>query len=560
MDSSPAAPSVESSSPPASLAPDEVDGRVPLVIGVTGHRTLEDRETLRRLVVDRMQTLKKRYPHTPFVVLSPLAEGADRLVARAALEHLEARLFVPLPLPEEEYRTDFEGPEAQDEFDALLGQAERVIELPLQASRSAVRSGEARAFQYARAGAFVVDRSQVLFALWDGEPARGTGGTGEVVQWARQGRVPQRFLPPESQDRPFYYPNETQCIHVHTEQQSVEVLEDSHGALHPTLTRIDQHNSEASALPSDAVEQSLSYVMGEADVYQRPPVARLLARYARADARAGRLQRRFHHRLRGIYVLSALAIISFAGVELWAWAIAGSLAFVGAALGVLYWTRSQDLENRFLNARALAEGLRVATFWTVGGLPDHVHDHYFNKYVGDLAWTRLALQNIETVSRTGIPPDQLPADADEVRAGWVDDQCAYFARQKEEAANDAGWYDGLAQVAFGGTMVYALGLMIYFAFGPSVSGNTVELLAVGVELLLAFGVSWKAYKSKLGLDALQRHYATAHTLFRAAQGALDRGEAAPDDILVQLGEEALLENGEWLWLNQTRDIDTPTLA
>jgi hypothetical protein len=45
-------------------------------------------------------------------------------------------------------------------------------------------AGEAREDAYARAGHAIVDASDVLVALWDGKPARGRGGTAEIVQYA----------------------------------------------------------------------------------------------------------------------------------------------------------------------------------------------------------------------------------------------------------------------------------------------------------------------------------------------------------------------------------------
>src|SRR5262249_32407575 len=102
--------------------------RLPLVIGVTGHRDLRDEDVprLEREVAAVIAGLRRDYlrddPRTPIIVLSALAEGADRLVARVALAQ-SARLIAPLPLPLEEYRRDFEPglkPGNMAEFDALL--------------------------------------------------------------------------------------------------------------------------------------------------------------------------------------------------------------------------------------------------------------------------------------------------------------------------------------------------------------------------------------------------------------------------------------------------------
>src|SRR5215472_4267946 len=105
---------------------------IPLVLGVTGHRDLrkEDVVELERRVRDLTDQLHNDYPHTSLRLLSPLAEGADRLVARVALES-DVELFVPLPVPRDDYERDF--PETSDEFNSLLGRATAVLNLPVAA-------------------------------------------------------------------------------------------------------------------------------------------------------------------------------------------------------------------------------------------------------------------------------------------------------------------------------------------------------------------------------------------------------------------------------------------
>ena len=85
---------------------------------------------------------------TPIIVLSSLAEGADRLVARVALAH-GARLVAPMPMPIEEYRRDFEPglkPGNAAEFDALLAQAIAAPVMPFMPGNSlaAVRADFAK--------------------------------------------------------------------------------------------------------------------------------------------------------------------------------------------------------------------------------------------------------------------------------------------------------------------------------------------------------------------------------------------------------------------------------
>ncbi|MGD1056100.1 MAG: hypothetical protein ABR992_01665, partial [Solirubrobacteraceae bacterium] len=84
-------------------------------IGVTGHRQIIDEGTVATEVADRLEAVREMFPATRFTpvvfsVLSALAEGADRLVAKVALDaglDLDVELGAVLPLTVEDYMADF---------------------------------------------------------------------------------------------------------------------------------------------------------------------------------------------------------------------------------------------------------------------------------------------------------------------------------------------------------------------------------------------------------------------------------------------------------------------
>jgi hypothetical protein len=173
--------------------------RLPLVVGVTGHRDLREQDVplLEREVAAIIARLRRDYLHkdaeTPLIILSSLAEGADRLVARVGLAH-GCHLVAPLPLPVEEYRRDFEpGLVAGNiaEFDAQYAQAITAPVMPFTPGNSleaARADSDKRAEQYRAVGLFIAQRCDVLLALWDGRDENmSPGGTAEVVAFKRHG-------------------------------------------------------------------------------------------------------------------------------------------------------------------------------------------------------------------------------------------------------------------------------------------------------------------------------------------------------------------------------------
>jgi hypothetical protein len=47
----------------------------------------------------------------------------------------------------------------------------------------------------------MVDHADELYAVWDGQPARGYGGTADVVAYARQRSIPVRVIWPDGAER-----------------------------------------------------------------------------------------------------------------------------------------------------------------------------------------------------------------------------------------------------------------------------------------------------------------------------------------------------------------------
>ena len=127
-----------------------------LTIGVTGHRDLlaEEVPALKKLVRDFFLQLRSDYPGLDLQLITPLAEGSDRLVTDVALE-LGIDLIVPLPMPQEDYEKDFSSPAAVEAFRDSLKKA-RVIYLrsfPVDSDRPITEADRDR--QYAQLGIFI---------------------------------------------------------------------------------------------------------------------------------------------------------------------------------------------------------------------------------------------------------------------------------------------------------------------------------------------------------------------------------------------------------------------
>ncbi|WP_017583150.1 hypothetical protein [Nocardiopsis valliformis] len=154
-------------------------------IGITGHRNLDPD------VIGAVAGLVKAQlePYgCEMVGLSCLADGADAVFAEAVVT---AGAPLEAIIPAAGYREALPA-EHHPVYDHLLEQAVLVHELPHR--ESAPRAHMA-------AGRLLVEQCDHLVAVWDGEPARGPGGTADVVAYARALDRPVTVLWPEGAKR-----------------------------------------------------------------------------------------------------------------------------------------------------------------------------------------------------------------------------------------------------------------------------------------------------------------------------------------------------------------------
>ncbi|MGW6982904.1 hypothetical protein ACWGE1_26265 [Streptomyces sp. NPDC054932] len=139
-------------------------------IGVTGHRSIP--ESVLGHVEDALRAVLGGH-EGPLEALSSLAEGADQLFAAIALE---CGADLTVVIPSGDYEDGFEDAGALARYRGLRLRATQEVRMDFARS-----TDEA----YYAAGTYIADSCDRLVAVWDGRPARGHGGTAEIVAYAR---------------------------------------------------------------------------------------------------------------------------------------------------------------------------------------------------------------------------------------------------------------------------------------------------------------------------------------------------------------------------------------
>ena len=150
-------------------------------VGITGHQRLEDEDAWIWVAVTMRNELAA-FPE-PLIGVTSLAIGADQLFARLMLER-GGSLHVVLPYADIERSFS---PDDARTYHNLVAHAATVEVLD---------RGGSDEDAYLAAGERVVDLSDVMLAVWDGQAAKGKGGTGDIVAYARGRRRPTIHISP----------------------------------------------------------------------------------------------------------------------------------------------------------------------------------------------------------------------------------------------------------------------------------------------------------------------------------------------------------------------------
>jgi hypothetical protein len=141
-----------------------------MIAGITGHQNLGDRGTISWVENCLMQEIPK-YHITKG--LTCLAIGADQLFAEVLEKFYISYIAI---VPCDGYNQTFDTERAQKNYHSYLIKADDTVNCNFPAP-----SEEA----FYAAGKYIVDHCDILFAIWNGKAAKGLGGTGDIVEYAK---------------------------------------------------------------------------------------------------------------------------------------------------------------------------------------------------------------------------------------------------------------------------------------------------------------------------------------------------------------------------------------
>ena len=474
--------------------------KIPLVVSVTGHRHLraENVSALETGIRKTLSDLKGRFPDTEIRLMTNLAEGADSLAARIAIDE-GIPLIAALPLPREEYRTDFSG-DSLAEFDRFCALAETVFCVPNTEKRP---EGATRDFDYRQGGLYLVRHSQVLIAIWEGNPAKPGGcGTAEVVDFAGKEHLP--------------------IIHIVSPREETTGL--SAGEIRTIgsldhLARLNEYNAKAAADEAGAA----------AGIF--PPS------YYEADRLSQKAAVHYRRDLKLISVAGTALAVAFLlydelGLGAMIFVCGVLLLFLGA---IRLYTRKSRCHQNYMEFRVLAESLRVQSYLRHAGSKLCIGDLFTVYQKAAVPWVTQTLPVLE------IGDD--PQEQQDISDIWFREQLAYHRQAANLNRKRLGRNNRILYTA----CILSVALYLF--------AIAIELLSSNPALRTFVGVGFGGFSAAtlfislyFGRLSVSRQSLDHRMMAEFYETALKRYEmdGQTEDLLSECAREELVENGNWL--------------
>ena len=560
------------------------------MVAVTGHRDLAPGELpqIRERVRTFLEGLRARYPDRGVAIMSMLAEGADRLVAEVAIE-LDVALTVILPMPRDCYLTDFVAPGSREQFLGLCNKAVDVFELALVPGatlETVAAPGRARSQQYAQAGVFMCAHCHILLALWDGKPSDQVGGTSQVVRFHHDDVMPG-YTPSSAQNRLILTDDESDLVyHIvcsrdrpdgqpaeglaaldtwwYTTDAEFARVREMPSRHRRVFDRSSEFNRDVARHADDIASQSWS-LLSEAQAATMPPgLQDINLVFRAADWLAIYYQRRRMLVLRLTHVcvlLMGLAYVSYTDYSSERWLIFALFGLMTLAMVVSTLAARGAWHRRYLDYRALAEGLRIQFYWaaagvTSGNVTKYAHDNFLQQQDPELGWIR----NVMRVAGTECDAAQR-ADAEGLHfavSEWIGDfhsgQLGYYRRKSALRSKEHEATQRLGRIGLWSSAV-CLVVLLFVGAGVPDAVRVPLTYALGL-LLLLIGVRQSFAKSTAEAELIKQ-YDFMHRIFSNAYRRIDAadGDAERRRILKILGDASLEEHAQWILMHRERSID-----
>lgn len=563
-------------------------------VGLTGHRDISvaAMAEVRAALRTELEALQARFASLSVELVTGLAEGADTIATEIALE-IGMPVRAVLPMPRSLYEADFEGA-ALEEFRRYADDDRVTVEeLPLPAGelREDFSNGDARDRLYGRLMDYLVRRSNVLVALWDGEVTGLTGGSSDVViryLSASQAKTVDSRAYKKVDDPNLVEELSDLVIWIETPRQSSSsetkggrtnylVQAGTTGLFcqlskmpESVLERWAEFDAYAAEQESETGTDLPAYPLSTPQDAEITTITTAIDHdFIRADQLALANQRHSDRLFKLFGLMAALMGLTFllyAKIVASKWLLLAYVVLFAAGYVLFSISAKRGWFGRHLAFRALAEVLRIRFFLVLSGSGGEVPARRLLRLTSierfrGFGWMGDAIRCTEPLTyESNVSAEERVAQTSK---RWVKDQSAYFSKKHHQLHRQHERLETVKKILFLAAFLGAVSLLVFkktlygFHLGD-IDGKTLVVFLMG--LLPLWLAIWEIYQTKMATRELIWQYTNQGELFDFAERRL----AATSDpvhakhVIADLAERALMDVIQWSAHRYHREHEPPS--
>jgi hypothetical protein len=532
------------------------ESKLPYIIGVVGHRNIveESKEDASNHFEKILKRYKTKYPNTPILVVTSLAEGADQLIAEVAIKVEGVFLGVLIPMGIEKYLETFSSDSAREEFNKFCAKAifvrDTSIDMVYEDNSDAFRSNTRE----------LSNNADLLIALWDGIASNQVGGTSDTLYYKlKKIHRPKNLTDVALNQKEFgsaiVIPvsrtgDQTKLVKkvpyslkpVSLEETSIDEASD--------LLAVSKHNWNK--LKFESQSPSLTY-------------SEILTKNALSLAE--KMRKKFIVALLVILTSSFLTIVA---IEIQSRSTSKiiSVATILVALSafVIYQIVTKlEIKDKYHQFQAVAEAGEIQQLWSKVGIPEDVSDYFLTGINSSFDWMRSLVRTISFLDKSQTI-NNMEAETKEFMKSWISKQILLRKGDSKVVGritknNRLASFIRIITII---SIIFSLFIWGYFSIslilGIDSTISTRGLLQSLFVLALAAAATFSSYSYLLALrEMVMREEKALYALDNALESlSMDLIELPPlihgREVAKSLGIFFLNETSEWYVRNYDRKV------
>lgn len=521
---------------------------IPFTIGVVGHVDVIVDENL---ILDIKSKLRHIINNTndciPIILQSQLAKGADTLIAQIFLElkaeypMKDIRLYVPLPMPQSDYESDFLSDELAI-FRQLCTQATKVFELS-----DSIEQGRDKCYE--QGADYVVNSSMLLMVLWDGVFNQKIGGTSETVKKIHYGTSKASIQ--LNNDLPML------LWKVHRRSTSVPVTVDhelfniynyqnlmEQKTIESIFNFLNKSQEIKSKISRVELQESVSYLsMIDYNMDDLNEEHRGIIRFfAINDAISIKEQNRYLWISKGVFVLSFISMFLFQFYEQFDLNPIITVLFASMMIVLYVYTKMFNISmgdnNAFLQHRLVAETLRINFYLLCLGISPKRHEE--SAIVHRESWVNqisMSLIYLATKNKDLVIDNCYYV----VNNNWLKSQKEYFDKKIGLMTNKVKFFELIIKYTSVAIIMFLLLTLLNIFFGYEYLD---DLMNINFILFLVFLIT-KTYYEFREYDNVLLQSITMASIFNKYIECITTHDYIDNTIYLELSNKALTELHLW---------------